>query len=209
MGQSLFGLSYDEFVSLNPGIICNNIPTGTITCVERDSGMVASAIATVPCSQPFILRRGDTCDSVRQLSGSGEVATTNDLSWLDFYRYNPGINCNNLFPASIRLGFSDSVKVRQVGGMMSRLGLSLYGFLLCKVDGEGVFLAVHHYCCMPWHHVHNYLHPESMLCWWPSSPIRSVWWLQTHTPFHFTSLLKANTRPLRDFKLLIYSKRVI
>ena len=61
------------------------LPTLTNVCVERgddwDNG---------PCSLPVQPRGDDTCDSLRTKGGF-------QLTWLQFYRLNPGINCDSLF----------------------------------------------------------------------------------------------------------------
>ena len=97
--RSRFDLSATQFSSLNPGLDCNNNPTlpvSQIVCVERDSARVGN---NPPCTRSHRVEKQETCDYLRMLgletSPQGFVTA---LSWLEFYRINPGIMCNSLTP---------------------------------------------------------------------------------------------------------------
>ncbi|CAI5510904.1 unnamed protein product [Closterium sp. Naga37s-1] len=103
---SLFGLSKgcpvegeaceEALVGLNPGLDCGALTGRQAVCVEREeskAGMVAV------CDQQYEMGGGDGCDSAR-------MDVNPPLSPLEFYRLNPGINCNNRLPTATIQGFS-------------------------------------------------------------------------------------------------------
>ncbi|CAI5458517.1 unnamed protein product [Closterium sp. Yama58-4] len=102
----LFGLSEgcpvegeaceEALVALNPGMDCTKLTGRQAVCVEREeskAGMVAV------CDQLYEMGGGDGCDAARK-------AVNPPLSPLEFYRLNPGINCNNRLPTATFEGFS-------------------------------------------------------------------------------------------------------
>ncbi|CAI5517874.1 unnamed protein product, partial [Closterium sp. Naga37s-1] len=76
------------FQALNPAVDCSSLRPSQAVCLERDPGV---ANVTVVCDQYYRARLNDTCDSIRQLAEP-------PLSPVDFYRLNPGVNCNQLIP---------------------------------------------------------------------------------------------------------------
>ncbi|CAI5458521.1 unnamed protein product, partial [Closterium sp. Yama58-4] len=104
---ALFGLSEgcpvegeaceEALVGLNPGLDCAALTGRQAVCVEREeskAGMVAV------CDQQYEMGRGDDgCDAAR-------MVVNPPLSPLEFYRLNPGINCNNHLPTATFEGFS-------------------------------------------------------------------------------------------------------
>ncbi|CAI5978202.1 unnamed protein product [Closterium sp. NIES-64] len=76
------------FQALNPAVDCSSLRPSQAVCIERDPGV---ANVTVVCDQYYRARLNDTCDSIRQLAEP-------PLSPVDFYRLNPGVNCNQLIP---------------------------------------------------------------------------------------------------------------
>ncbi|CAI5950219.1 unnamed protein product [Closterium sp. NIES-64] len=76
------------FQALNPAVDCSSPKPSQAVCIERDPGV---ANVTVVCDQYYRARLNDTCDSIRQLAEP-------PLSPVDFYRLNPGVNCNQLIP---------------------------------------------------------------------------------------------------------------
>ncbi|CAI5458532.1 unnamed protein product, partial [Closterium sp. Yama58-4] len=76
------------FQALNPAVNCSSLSPSQAVCLERDP---AKANVTVVCDQYYRARLSDTCDSIRQLAEP-------PLSPVDFYRLNPGVNCNQLIP---------------------------------------------------------------------------------------------------------------
>ena len=96
--------------------------------MERSAAKAVAASSGAPCSQPYVVRSADSCDGVRSkaVAASGD-ASAGALSWTDFYRYNPGINCDSLFPPSA-LATSSPVEVRQRqrdGGSEAGMGESV------------------------------------------------------------------------------------
>ncbi|CAI5947056.1 unnamed protein product [Closterium sp. NIES-65] len=102
---ALFGLSEgcpvegeaceEALVGLNPGLDCAALTGRLAVCVEREeskAGMVAV------CDQQYEMEGSDGCDAAR-------IAVNPPLSPLEFYRLNPGINCNNRLPTTFE-GFS-------------------------------------------------------------------------------------------------------
>ncbi|CAI5947120.1 unnamed protein product [Closterium sp. NIES-65] len=80
--------SETAFQALNPAVDCSFLKPSQAVCFERDPGV---ANVTVVCDQYYWARLNDTCDSIRQLAEP-------PLSPVDFYRLNPGVNCNLLIP---------------------------------------------------------------------------------------------------------------
>ncbi|CAI7854096.1 unnamed protein product [Closterium sp. NIES-54] len=76
------------FQALNPAVNCSSLRPSQAMCIERDPRV---ANVTVVCDQYYRARLNDTCDSIRQLAEP-------PLSPVDFYRLNPGVNCNQLIP---------------------------------------------------------------------------------------------------------------
>ncbi|CAI5989225.1 unnamed protein product [Closterium sp. NIES-65] len=76
------------FQALNPAVDCSSLKPSQAVCIERDPGV---ANVTLVCDQYYRARLNDTCDSIRQLAEP-------PLSPVDFYRLNPGVNCNQLIP---------------------------------------------------------------------------------------------------------------
>ncbi|CAI5458534.1 unnamed protein product [Closterium sp. Yama58-4] len=76
------------FQALNPAVNCSSLSPSQAVCLERDP---AKANVTVVCDQYYRAHLSDTCDSIRQLAEP-------PLSPVDFYRLNPGVNCNQLIP---------------------------------------------------------------------------------------------------------------
>ncbi|CAI5518876.1 unnamed protein product, partial [Closterium sp. Naga37s-1] len=76
------------FQALNPAVDCSSLRPSQAVCIERDPGV---ANVTVVCDQYYRAHLNDTCDSIRQLAEP-------PLSPVDFYRLNPGVNCNQLIP---------------------------------------------------------------------------------------------------------------
>ncbi|CAI5518867.1 unnamed protein product, partial [Closterium sp. Naga37s-1] len=115
---ALFGLSEgcpvegeaceEALVGLNPGLDCAALTGRVAVCVEREeskAGMVAV------CDQQYEMEGSDGCDAAR-------IAVNPPLSPLEFYRLNPGINCNNRLPTATFEGFSQ----RKVGHFVSPFG---------------------------------------------------------------------------------------
>ncbi|CAI5947018.1 unnamed protein product [Closterium sp. NIES-65] len=97
------------FQALNPAVDCSSLRPSQAVCIERDPGV---ANVTVVCDQYYRARLNDTCDSIRQLAEP-------PLSPVDFYRLNPGVNCNQLIPLKKYSG-STTTFGAEVGG--ERLG---------------------------------------------------------------------------------------
>ncbi|GJP55408.1 hypothetical protein CLOM_g14366 [Closterium sp. NIES-68] len=76
------------FQALNPAVDCSSLKPSQAVCVERDP---SKANLTVVCDQYYRARLNDTCDSIRAMAEP-------PLSAVDFYRLNPGVNCNQLIP---------------------------------------------------------------------------------------------------------------
>ncbi|GJP31227.1 hypothetical protein CLOM_g10159 [Closterium sp. NIES-68] len=76
------------FQALNPAVDCWSLKPSQAVCVERDP---SKANLTVVCDQYYRARLNDTCHSIAQLAEP-------PLSPVDFYRLNPGVNCNQLIP---------------------------------------------------------------------------------------------------------------
>ncbi|CAI5518923.1 unnamed protein product, partial [Closterium sp. Naga37s-1] len=94
----LFGLSEgcpvegepceEVLVGLNPGLDCAALKGRHAVCVEREesnTGVVAV------CEEQYELQGSGSCDAAR-------LAVDPPLSPLEFYRLNPGINCDNRLP---------------------------------------------------------------------------------------------------------------
>ncbi|CAI5478293.1 unnamed protein product [Closterium sp. Yama58-4] len=86
------------FQALNPAVNCSSLRPSQAVCIERDPGV---ANVTVVCDQYYRARLNDTCDSIRQLAEP-------PLSPVDFYRLNPGVNCNQLIPLKEYAGSTTS-----------------------------------------------------------------------------------------------------
>ncbi|CAI7907246.1 unnamed protein product [Closterium sp. NIES-53] len=85
----------EALVGLNPGLDCAALTGRLAVCVEREeskAGMVAV------CDQQYEMEGSDGCNAAR-------LAVNPPLSPLEFYRLNPGINCNNRLPTTFE-GFS-------------------------------------------------------------------------------------------------------
>ncbi|GJP34122.1 hypothetical protein CLOM_g18583 [Closterium sp. NIES-68] len=76
------------FQALNPAVDCSSLKPSQAVCVERDP---SKANLTVVCDQYYRACLNDTCDSIRAMAEP-------PLSAVDFYRLNPGVNCNQLIP---------------------------------------------------------------------------------------------------------------
>ncbi|CAI5978174.1 unnamed protein product [Closterium sp. NIES-64] len=86
----------EALVGLNPGLDCAALTGRQAVCVEREeskAGMVAV------CDRQYEMEGSDGCDSAR-------MDVNPPLSPLEFYRLNPGINCNNRLPTATIQGFS-------------------------------------------------------------------------------------------------------
>ena len=86
-----FNIPFNQFLSLNPGIDCNNLQIGQLTCLA--STLVLTTTTTLStkkpsCNQTYTVSPGDTCSSI-------------SLSFIGFslnalISLNPGIDCNSL-----------------------------------------------------------------------------------------------------------------
>ena len=107
--ESLLRMPTSALSSLNPGLNCSLLTAGTVLCIERDASL---ADWNAPCTRPYLLRDNDTCDAIRrqvaQYDANGDVQP---LPWMDFFRYNPGISCDRLFPPTPD-SFSSLVQVK-------------------------------------------------------------------------------------------------
>ncbi|CAI5947022.1 unnamed protein product [Closterium sp. NIES-65] len=86
----------EALVGLNPGLDCSALTGRQAVCVERDeskAGMVAV------CDEHYVMATSGGCDAAR-------MAVDPTLSPLEFYRLNPGINCNNRLPTATFEGSS-------------------------------------------------------------------------------------------------------
>ncbi|GJP51862.1 hypothetical protein CLOM_g10991 [Closterium sp. NIES-68] len=90
----------EAFQALNPGVDCTTnsgaLSASQVVCVERSSAAVdaggGGGDAVVPvCSQTYAVQGGESCEALRSVPSP-------PLSRLDFYRLNPGINCEKLVP---------------------------------------------------------------------------------------------------------------
>ena len=88
-------------------------------------------------------------------------------SWLfglsnnDFVSLNPGIDCNNLFPPSIKLGFSSFLKVRVIGWRMNQLSFLMRGFVLNQFYWD---CAPQNHVAVPFHlHVPSWTHKQHLV----------------------------------------------
>ncbi|CAI5488282.1 unnamed protein product [Closterium sp. Naga37s-1] len=101
---------YTTAESLNPGLSCSlnsgQLQPSQAVCVERRAASAAEQVIPV-CSQYYLVQSGETCDSIRNVP-------TPALSWLDFFRFNPGIKCNRLVPVT-NLDLHTGFEVRAVG----------------------------------------------------------------------------------------------
>ncbi|CAI5518868.1 unnamed protein product [Closterium sp. Naga37s-1] len=120
---ALFGLSEgcpvegeaceEALVGLNPGLDCAALTGRLAVCVEREeskAGMVAV------CDQQYEMEGSDGCDAAR-------IAVNPPLSPLEFYRLNPGINCNNRLLTTFE-GFSQR-KVRHLCAKLDVMQLQI------------------------------------------------------------------------------------
>ncbi|CAI5947037.1 unnamed protein product, partial [Closterium sp. NIES-65] len=76
----------DAVVGLNPGLNCSELTRGQAVCVERDE---SRAREVAVCDKEYLVQVCGGCDAVI-------TAVDPPLSPLEFYRLNPGINCNCL-----------------------------------------------------------------------------------------------------------------
>ena len=97
--QSQFSLNASSFSSLNPGINCAsnpNLAASQILCLERDPSKLGF---NPPCTATHRVQRQETCDYLRSLgTQTFPDGMVSRLSWLEFYRLNPGLVCNRLTP---------------------------------------------------------------------------------------------------------------
>ncbi|GJP55419.1 hypothetical protein CLOM_g14371 [Closterium sp. NIES-68] len=112
------------FQALNPAVDCSSLKPSQAVCVERDPSK-ANRIAV--CDE--FLRPGtdDTCSSIRDKA-------TPPLSTLELYRLNPGIDCNQPFPAQ-NFDFKGSLE-QQICTKSS----SSFEIGTCPTDNEYFFM---------------------------------------------------------------------
>ena len=97
--QTQFSLNASSFSSLNPGIDCTSstsLAASQVLCLERDPSRLG---INPPCTATHRVQRQETCDYLRSLgTQTFPDGTVSRLSWLEFYRLNPGVVCNRLTP---------------------------------------------------------------------------------------------------------------
>lgn len=93
--MGLFGLDPQQFLALNPGLDCNNLVDMQTICVERDSSMVGY---NPPCTRTHRVEGQENCNYLRSLALVKTQDSYQPLSWLDFFRLNPGLVCDRLTP---------------------------------------------------------------------------------------------------------------
>ncbi|GJP53290.1 hypothetical protein CLOM_g12457 [Closterium sp. NIES-68] len=86
----------EAVVGLNPGVDCAALAGSQVVCVEREESK-AGVVAV--CEQQYELQGSGSCDAAR-------MAVDPPLSPLEFYRLNPGINCNTRLPTDSIEGYS-------------------------------------------------------------------------------------------------------
>ncbi|CAI5479411.1 unnamed protein product [Closterium sp. Yama58-4] len=102
----LFGLSEgclvegepcgEALVGLNPGLDCAALKGRHAVCVEREE---SNAGVVAVCEEQYELQGSGGCDAAM-------TAVDPSLSPLEFYRLNPGINCDNRLPIASVEGYS-------------------------------------------------------------------------------------------------------
>ncbi|GJP53282.1 hypothetical protein CLOM_g12454 [Closterium sp. NIES-68] len=86
----------EAVVGLNPGVDCAALTGSQAVCVEREESK-AGVVAV--CEQQYEVQGSGGCDAAR-------MAVDPPLSPLEFYRLNPGINCNTRLPTDSIEGYS-------------------------------------------------------------------------------------------------------
>ena len=111
--QALFSLNA-SLSDLSPGIDCSSataaIPPGTLVCVERDE---AKVFWDYPCTRRYSVTEKDTCEGIRQKALVPTDGGLAPISWMDFFRLNPGLNCDNLFVPTAGV-FASPAQVRSL-----------------------------------------------------------------------------------------------
>ncbi|KAJ3085370.1 hypothetical protein HK102_000069, partial [Quaeritorhiza haematococci] len=101
------GLEWDQFLALNPEVVCDNLQIGQVVCVQvgasSQSGIITAAIEATPttsaspaspssspsptCAKQYTVNTDDFCFS---------IAESNGLSLDQFLTLNTGISCDSL-----------------------------------------------------------------------------------------------------------------
>ncbi|GJP38483.1 hypothetical protein CLOM_g22919 [Closterium sp. NIES-68] len=100
------------FQGLNRALTCtdtssssgDSLTPGQVVCVERreegeEEGGGALDLLIPVCLQTYLVQGGESCEAVRSVPNP-------PLSALEFYRLNPGIQCNRLIPPTSAGGFT-------------------------------------------------------------------------------------------------------